>query len=136
MTGPSRMFFDALSQAEQEAAISRLAAPAQGEHTTAHATGLGVEQIRRVLSRLARATLRSEGPGCGMVQMLRADLQQRNHVALLLAKPQPFEHQRMFEKPFHIILWRYASIHSALVNAERRPRRDSYYRIRPRCNAP
>ena len=44
------MYFHALPQAEQEAAIRRLAAAGQGEHTIAHATGLSVEQIRRVLA--------------------------------------------------------------------------------------
>lgn len=50
MTDLSRMYFHALPQAEKEAAIRRLAAAGQGEHTIAHATGLSVEQIRRVLS--------------------------------------------------------------------------------------
>ena len=47
---PARMHFHALSSQEQAQAIRRLAASGQGEHTIAHATGLSVEQIRRVLA--------------------------------------------------------------------------------------
>jgi DNA invertase Pin-like site-specific DNA recombinase len=45
----SRLHFHRLSQGEQAAAIRRLAAAGQGAHTIAHATGLSVEQVRRVL---------------------------------------------------------------------------------------
>jgi hypothetical protein len=49
MTDPSRMHFHAMPQAKQEAAIRRLAAAGQSAYTIAAATGLSVEQIRRVL---------------------------------------------------------------------------------------
>jgi hypothetical protein len=50
----ARLHFTVLTQEEQEAAIRRLAAAGQGAHTIAHATGLSLEQIRRVLSVEAR----------------------------------------------------------------------------------
>lgn len=46
----ARLHFHVLDQDQQAAAIRRLAATGQGEHTIAHATGLSVEQIRRVLA--------------------------------------------------------------------------------------
>lgn len=49
MTDLSRIYFDALSQPEREAAIRRLAESGLHESTIAHATGLSVEMIRRVL---------------------------------------------------------------------------------------
>lgn len=49
MRDPARMHFLALPQAEQEAAIRRLAASGYGAQTIAHVTNLSVEQIRRVL---------------------------------------------------------------------------------------
>jgi hypothetical protein len=49
MTDPSRVYFHALPRVEQEAAIRRLAASGQGAYSIAAATGLSVEQIRRVL---------------------------------------------------------------------------------------
>ncbi|MGB6488765.1 MAG: hypothetical protein WBE91_17935 [Steroidobacteraceae bacterium] len=41
--------FRTLDRAQQSAAIRRLAAAGQSEHTIAAATGLAVEQIRRLL---------------------------------------------------------------------------------------
>lgn len=41
--------FHTLDREQQAQAIRRLASLGQGEHTIAHATGLSVEQIRRVL---------------------------------------------------------------------------------------
>ena len=49
----SRLHFTVLSQAEQAAAIRRLAAAGHGIHTIAHATGLSVEIVRRVLAEQA-----------------------------------------------------------------------------------
>jgi hypothetical protein len=46
----SRMHFHSLDHAEQAAAIRRLAALGQSEHTIASATGLSVEAIRQVLA--------------------------------------------------------------------------------------
>jgi hypothetical protein len=46
----ARRHFHALSQAEQAAAIRRISADSQGDHTIARATGLSVEQVRRVLA--------------------------------------------------------------------------------------
>jgi len=46
----ARLHFHALDRVEQAQAIRRLAATGQGEHTIACATGLSVEQIRRVLA--------------------------------------------------------------------------------------
>jgi enhancing lycopene biosynthesis protein 2 len=54
MAALARLHFTVLSRAEQEAAIRRLAAAGQGEHTIAHATGLSIEEIRRVLTEKAR----------------------------------------------------------------------------------
>lgn len=48
----ARMHFHALDRAAQAQAIQRLAASGRGEHTIAHATGLSVEQIRRILRQL------------------------------------------------------------------------------------
>jgi ABC-type phosphate/phosphonate transport system ATPase subunit len=45
----ARKHFYLLSQGEQAAAIRRLAASGLGAYTIARATGLSVEQIRRVL---------------------------------------------------------------------------------------
>lgn len=45
----SRLHFHALDAEQKAAAIGRLAASGQGEHTIAHATGLSVEFIRQVL---------------------------------------------------------------------------------------
>jgi hypothetical protein len=50
MAALARLHFTTLSPAEQAAAIRRLAASGQGEHTIAHATGLSVEMVRRVLA--------------------------------------------------------------------------------------
>jgi hypothetical protein len=50
--------FHALSRQEQARAIRDLAATGQGEHTIAHATGLSVEMVRRVL---AEGRLHSRG---------------------------------------------------------------------------
>jgi DNA invertase Pin-like site-specific DNA recombinase len=50
----ARMHFHALSRQEQAQAIRRLAASGQGEHTIALATGLSVEQIRRILAEAER----------------------------------------------------------------------------------
>ena len=59
----ARMHFHTLERTEQEAAIRRLATSGQGEHTIAHATGLSVEQIRRVLAASPqRADVYSGGP--------------------------------------------------------------------------
>jgi DNA invertase Pin-like site-specific DNA recombinase len=44
-----RRHFTALSRDEQASAIRRLAASGQGEHTIVRATGLSVEQVRRIL---------------------------------------------------------------------------------------
>jgi hypothetical protein len=41
--------FASLDREAQAAAIRRLVAVGYGEHTVAHATGLSVEQIRRVM---------------------------------------------------------------------------------------
>jgi hypothetical protein len=49
----ARMHFHALDREEQTKTIRRLAAAGHGEHTIAQATGLSVEQIRRVLGTLA-----------------------------------------------------------------------------------
>jgi hypothetical protein len=46
----ARFHFHALAPTAQTAAIRRLAAAGQGEHTIAHATGLSVDMIRRVLA--------------------------------------------------------------------------------------
>jgi hypothetical protein len=46
----ARLHFHTLTHDEQAAAIRRLAASGQGEHTIAHATGLSVEMIRRLLA--------------------------------------------------------------------------------------
>jgi DNA invertase Pin-like site-specific DNA recombinase len=46
----ARMHFTVLSREEQASAIRRLAATGQGEHTIARATGLSVEQVRRILA--------------------------------------------------------------------------------------
>jgi hypothetical protein len=51
----ARMHFHALDREQQAEAIRRLAAAGQGEHTIAHATGLSVEMIRRVLAEQAAA---------------------------------------------------------------------------------
>lgn len=46
----ARLHFNTLSYAEKVAAIGRLAASGQGEHTIAHATGLSVEALRAILT--------------------------------------------------------------------------------------
>jgi hypothetical protein len=46
----ARLHFHSLDRDQQAQAIRRLAASGQGDHTIAHATGLSVEQIRRVLA--------------------------------------------------------------------------------------
>ena len=53
MTALSRLHFHVLDREQQAQAIRRLVSSGQGEHTIAHATGLSVEQIRRVLSEAA-----------------------------------------------------------------------------------
>jgi hypothetical protein len=50
MAALGRMHFHVLSREQQAQAIRRLAAGGQGEHTIAHATGLSVEFIRRILA--------------------------------------------------------------------------------------
>ena len=45
----ARMHFYALSPREQATAVRRMAAERQGVHTIAQATGLSVEQVRRIL---------------------------------------------------------------------------------------
>lgn len=45
--------FHALAREQQAEAIRRLAATGMSEHSMAHATGLAVEQIRRVLAEQA-----------------------------------------------------------------------------------
>jgi DNA invertase Pin-like site-specific DNA recombinase len=50
MAAMARMHFHALSCHEQAQAIRDLAASGQGKHTIADATGLSVEQVRRVLA--------------------------------------------------------------------------------------
>lgn len=47
--------FHALDRQQQAQAIGRLAIAGQGEHSIAHATGLSVEFIRRVLAEFANA---------------------------------------------------------------------------------
>ncbi len=50
LTALARMHFHSLDREQQAAAIRRLAAADQGDHTIAHATGLSVEMVRRVLA--------------------------------------------------------------------------------------
>jgi hypothetical protein len=50
MTALRRMHFHSLSREEQAQAIRRLAVEGRGDHSIAAATGLSVEQIRRVLA--------------------------------------------------------------------------------------
>lgn len=45
--------FHALAREQQADAIGRLAATGMNEHSIAHATGLAVEQVRRVLAERA-----------------------------------------------------------------------------------
>lgn len=53
-TDEARMrHFHTLTRSAQGEAIRRLAAMGQGEHTIAHATGLSVKQIRRVLAEVS-----------------------------------------------------------------------------------
>lgn len=51
----ARMHFHALDREEQAAAIRRLAASGQGDHTIAHATGLSVEAVRQLLTAVPEA---------------------------------------------------------------------------------
>lgn len=53
MTALARMHFHALDREQQAQAVRRLAATGQSEHTISHATGLAVEQVRRVLTEAA-----------------------------------------------------------------------------------
>jgi hypothetical protein len=46
----SRLHFHTLDREQQADAIRRLAADGQGDRTIAQATGLSVEQVRRVLA--------------------------------------------------------------------------------------
>jgi hypothetical protein len=48
-----RLHFRILSRDQQAAAIRRLAASGMSDYGISHATGLAVEQIRRVLSEVA-----------------------------------------------------------------------------------
>jgi DNA invertase Pin-like site-specific DNA recombinase len=48
-----RLHFNILTRDEQAAAIRRLAASGQSEHTIARATGLSVEMINRILAEVA-----------------------------------------------------------------------------------
>ena len=50
----ARMHFHALSRDQQAQAIRRLAATGQHEETIARATGLSVEQIRKLLAEAQR----------------------------------------------------------------------------------
>jgi ABC-type phosphate/phosphonate transport system ATPase subunit len=47
---PERLYFALMPKAEQESALRRLAASGMSEHTIAAASGLSVEQVRRVLA--------------------------------------------------------------------------------------
>lgn len=51
---PARQHFHALAAEQQHEAIARLAAAGHGDHRIAHATGLSVEMIRRVLAERAQ----------------------------------------------------------------------------------
>jgi DNA invertase Pin-like site-specific DNA recombinase len=51
---PRMAAFRALDHTQQVEAIRRLAAAGQGAHTIAHATGLSVEQVRRILEETLR----------------------------------------------------------------------------------
>ena len=50
MAALARLHFSTLTHEEKTAAIRRLAASGQGVYTIAAATGLSVEQVRRILS--------------------------------------------------------------------------------------